>query len=56
MTDALLTNGTFFFPGPTEVRPAVLEAMTRPMIPHRGMQFESGSKKPLTYHPRWGGY
>ncbi len=41
MTDALLTNGTFFFPGPTEVRGAVLEAMTRPMIPHRGTQFES---------------
>ncbi|HEX9484116.1 MAG TPA: alanine--glyoxylate aminotransferase family protein [Gemmatimonadaceae bacterium] len=37
----LLTNGTFFFPGPTEVRPEVLRAMTQPMIPHRGPQFES---------------
>jgi aspartate aminotransferase-like enzyme len=41
MTKSLLTNGTFFFPGPTEVRPEVLEAMTRPMIPHRGPHFES---------------
>lgn len=37
----LLTNGTFFFPGPTEVRSAVLRAMTQPMIPHRGRAFES---------------
>lgn len=37
----LLTNGTFFFPGPTEVRPEVLNAMTQPMIPHRGPEFES---------------
>ena len=32
--------GTFFLPGPTEVRPEVLAAMTRPMIPHRGKAFE----------------
>jgi aspartate aminotransferase-like enzyme len=32
--------GTFFLPGPTEVRPEVLAAMTRPMIPHRGREFE----------------
>ena len=32
--------GTFFLPGPTEVRPEVLAAMTRPMIPHRGRDFE----------------
>lgn len=38
--DALLPEGTFFFPGPTEVRPAVLASMTRPMIPHRGAAFE----------------
>jgi aspartate aminotransferase-like enzyme len=37
----LLTQGTFFFPGPTEVRPAVLQAMTQPMIPHRGAAFEA---------------
>jgi predicted phosphoserine aminotransferase len=28
--------GRFFLPGPTEVRPEVLRAMTRPMIGHRG--------------------
>ena len=33
--------GTFFLPGPTEVRPDVLAAMTRPMIPHRGKAFEA---------------
>lgn len=31
--------GRFFLPGPTEVRPAVLAAMTRPMIAHRGAEF-----------------
>ena len=41
MTMPLLTNGTFFFPGPTEVRAEVLQAMTKPMIPHRGPAFES---------------
>lgn len=33
--------GTFFVPGPTEVRRAVLDAMSGPMIPHRSTQFES---------------
>jgi aspartate aminotransferase-like enzyme len=32
--------GTFFLPGPTEVRPQILAAMTKPMIPHRGPEFE----------------
>ena len=32
--------GTFFLPGPTEVRREVLEAMLRPMIPHRSIEFE----------------
>ncbi|NUO92966.1 MAG: alanine--glyoxylate aminotransferase family protein [Gemmatimonadaceae bacterium] len=41
MTPPLLPNGTFFFPGPTEVRAPVLAAMTQPMIPHRGAAFES---------------
>ena len=41
MTMPLLTDGTFFFPGPTEVRPEVLEAMTRPMVSHRGRDFEA---------------
>lgn len=36
----LLEQGTFFLPGPTEVRPSILAAMTRPMIPHRGKAFE----------------
>ncbi len=34
------TFGTFFLPGPTEVRREVLEAMLRPMIPHRSTEFE----------------
>lgn len=33
--------GTFFLPGPTEVRREVLEAMLQPMIPHRGAAFET---------------
>ena len=37
---SLLTNGTFFFPGPTEVREEVLRAMLQPMIAHRGAAFE----------------
>ena len=41
MTVSLLQAGTFFFPGPTEVRGAVLEAMIQPMIPHRGAAFEA---------------
>ncbi len=32
--------GTFFYPGPTEVRPEVLAAMAQPVIPHRGKEFE----------------
>lgn len=31
--------GTFFFPGPTEVRSEVLEAMLRQPIPHRSREF-----------------
>ena len=34
------TFGTFFLPGPTEVRQEILVAMTQPMIPHRGSAFE----------------
>ena len=33
--------GTFFLPGPTEVRPEVLAAMLQPMIAHRGRDFEA---------------
>jgi predicted phosphoserine aminotransferase len=33
--------GTFFLPGPTEVRPEILAAMTRPMISHRSAEFEA---------------
>lgn len=36
-----MTFGTFFLPGPTEVRPEVLQAMTRPMISHRGPAFRT---------------
>jgi aspartate aminotransferase-like enzyme len=32
--------GTFFLPGPTEVRSEVLAAMLKPMIPHRSAEFE----------------
>lgn len=32
--------GRFFLPGPTEVRAEVLAGMLRPMIPHRGAEFE----------------
>src|SRR4051812_18424186 len=32
--------GTFFLPGPTEVREEIMAAMNRPMLPHRGPQFE----------------
>ena len=32
--------GTFFLPGPTEVRDEVMAAMMQPMIPHRGSAFE----------------
>jgi aspartate aminotransferase-like enzyme len=32
--------GSFFLPGPTDVRPEILAAMTRPMIGHRGVAFE----------------
>ena len=32
--------GRFFLPGPTEVRAEVLSGMLRPMMPHRGAQFE----------------
>ncbi len=40
MTTPLLSTGTFFLPGPTEVHPDVLAAMARPMITHRGKVFE----------------
>jgi aspartate aminotransferase-like enzyme len=40
MTDTPSGFGTFFVPGPTEVRPEILAAMTRPMIPHRSSEFE----------------
>jgi aspartate aminotransferase-like enzyme len=33
--------GTFFLPGPTEVRREILEAMLQPMLPHRGAAFEA---------------
>jgi aspartate aminotransferase-like enzyme len=32
--------GTFFLPGPTDVRGEIMEAMLQPMIPHRGSEFE----------------
>ena len=38
--DKMNTFGTFFLPGPTEVRAEVLAAMLKPMIPHRSSEFE----------------
>jgi aspartate aminotransferase-like enzyme len=38
--DSKMNFGTFFLPGPTEVRQEVLEAMLKPMIPHRSSEFE----------------
>lgn len=32
--------GRFFLPGPTEVRPEILQAMVKPMIGHRGKEME----------------
>jgi aspartate aminotransferase-like enzyme len=40
MSDRSDSFGTFFLPGPTEVRREILEAMTGAMIPHRGRAFE----------------
>ena len=36
----VIDAGTFFVPGPTEVRPEILEAMRRPMIFHRSPAME----------------
>ena len=36
-----ITFGSFFLPGPTEVRPEILQAMVRPMIGHRGAEYEA---------------
>jgi aspartate aminotransferase-like enzyme len=33
-------HSTFFIPGPTWVRPDILQEMTRPMIGHRGAEFK----------------
>lgn len=35
------TFGTFFIPGPTEVRPEILAQLTRPVMGHRGRAFEA---------------
>jgi aspartate aminotransferase-like enzyme len=37
----MTTFGTFFVPGPTEVRSEILQAMTKPMISHRGSAFRA---------------
>src|SRR6185369_10090726 len=33
--------GTFFVPGPTEIRPEILERLTRPIMGHRNRAFEA---------------
>ncbi len=40
MDNKVKSFGTFFLPGPTEVRQEVLAAMLKPMIPHRSTEFE----------------
>ena len=40
IVDRKMKFGTFFLPGPTEVREDVLAAMLKPMIPHRSAEFE----------------
>lgn len=35
------TFGTFFLPGPTEVRPEILREMLRPMMSHRSAEFRA---------------
>ena len=40
IVDRKMKFGTFFLPGPTEVREDVLAAMVKPMIPHRSAEFE----------------
>src|SRR5215212_992195 len=41
MSDAPPPFGTFFVPGPTEIRPEILAQMTRPMMGHRNREFEA---------------
>src|SRR5436305_4379598 len=41
MTESAPAFGTYFVPGPTEVRPEILEHLTRPMMLHRGRAFEA---------------
>jgi len=38
--------GTFFLPGPTEVREEIMTAMIQPMIPHRGPEFDGLCERP----------
>jgi len=33
--------GTFFVPGPTEIRPEILARLTRPIMGHRNRAFEA---------------
>jgi aspartate aminotransferase-like enzyme len=40
LTRFIMSFGKFFLPGPTEVRPEILAAQTRPMIGHRGKSME----------------
>ena len=39
MSESPSSFGTFFLPGPTEVREEILRAMSRPMMSHRGPEF-----------------
>ena len=37
----MMPDCKFFVPGPTWVRPALLQEMTRPMIGHRSAEFKA---------------
>src|SRR3954470_23791674 len=41
LEDAPAPFGTFFVPGPTEIRPEILAQLTRPIMGHRGREFEA---------------
>ncbi len=41
MSEHVSDFGRFFLPGPTEVRPEILQAMAQPMIAHRGPEFSA---------------
>lgn len=41
MSESTPAFGTFYVPGPTEIRPEILAQMTRPVMGHRNREFEA---------------